>query len=88
MKTKKLVVSAALTMALLGGSSAFAAADSTNHGKLSAFENVKTSAVSTDEMNQVSGEFLWIPFLVKAAVVGVAGYYAFKPTPVYAPGRR
>ena len=66
MQKKSLLATTVLAVALLGSSSAFAA-DSTNHGKLSAFQNVQTSAVSAGEMTQVSGEL--------APVLYAAYYY-------------
>jgi hypothetical protein len=65
---KSLLATTVLAVALLGSSSAFAA-DSTNHSKLSAFQDVKTSAVSANEMNQVSGELA--PIFYTAYYYGV-----------------
>lgn len=47
----KKIIASAFTLAMLGSSVAFADAD-----KLSAFQGIETSAVSSSELNQISGE--------------------------------
>ena len=68
MQKKSLLASAVLAVALLGSSSAFAA-DSTNHGKLSAFQNIQTSDVSASEITQVSGEYYNFVYVAAARVL-------------------
>ena len=53
----KKIVAILLTLSLMGTSAVFAA-DAPTHSKLSAFQNVKTTAVSEEDMNKVSGGLL------------------------------
>jgi hypothetical protein len=63
---KKIIV-AVLGLAMMSSSVAFA--DSVTHSKLSAFQNVKTTSVSTEEMNKVSGELAPVA-LIGAGLIG------------------
>jgi hypothetical protein len=65
---KKIIV-AVLGLAMMSSSVAFAAAP-ISHSKLSAFQNVKTTSVSTDELSKVSGAISTV----------VKGLFGFSPT--------
>ena len=64
----KKIIAAVLGLAMMSSSVAFAA-DPINHSKLSAFQNVKTTSVSTDELNKVSGSGL-----ITTVVKGLFGF--------------